>query len=455
MRVLVTGATGFIGRELLLLLKEKGYDITVLTRDLESSGVRLPVLCDVYQWDQSLLEPPLEALEGVSAVVHLAGESVLGRWTESRKAEISRSRVLSTHHLVQAFQRLDKKPDVFIAASATGYYGDRQALELDESASSGSGFLSILCNDWEKEIFEAESQGIRAVALRAGIVLGHDGGAMKRMLPAFRLCLGARLGSGDQWMSWIHVRDLAGLIVHALRNESVKGPINAVSPNPVTNREFTRAMGKALERPAFLFLPKPILKLALGEMSEILLDSQKVIPKKAEESGYQFLYPELEKALPSICQQQAHEWLTELWVPQPVENVFSFFMDMAAMEKIAAPSLSFKVRRQSTETIREGTLIDYSFKVRGFPMCWQSMIVDWRKDQRFSDVQISGPYTIWHHTHEFIQQNGGTLIRERAVYRVPMSLPGEILIHPFIRKDLEKIFAHRRKMIEEHFRSPA
>lgn len=455
MRVLVTGATGFIGRELLLLLKEKGYDISVLTRDPELSGIRLPVLCDVYQWDQSLLEPPLEALEGVSAVVHLAGESVMGRWTERRKAEISRSRVLSTHHLVQAFQRLDKKPEVFVAASATGYYGDRQALELDESASSGSGFLPTLCNDWEKEIFEAESQGVRAVALRTGIVLGHDGGAMKRMLPAFRLCLGARLGSGDQWMSWIHARDLAGLIVHCLRNESVKGPINAVSPNPVTNREFTRAMGKALGRPAFLFLPKPILKLALGEMSKILLDSQKVIPKKAQETGYQFLYPELEKALPSICQKLAHEWLTELWVPQPAENVFAFFMDMTAMEKIAAPWLKFKVMRQSTETIREGTLIDYSFKAFGVPMRWQSMIVDWRKDQRFSDVQISGPYTVWHHTHEFIQKNGGTLIRERAVYRVPLCLPGEILIHPFVRKDLEKIFAHRRKMIEEHFRSPA
>ena len=455
MRVLVTGATGFIGRELLLLLREKGYDIAVLTRDMESSGVRLPVMCDVYQWDAALLEPPPEALEGVDAVVHLAGESVLGRWNEKRKAEISRSRILSTHHLVQAFGRLDKKPGVFIAGSATGYYGDRQALELDESASPGGGFLATLCNDWEKEIFKAEEHGIRTVALRTGVVLGNDGGAMQRMLPAFRLCLGGRLGSGNQWMSWIHARDLAGLIVHALQNESVKGPVNAVSPNPVTNGDFTKAMSKALSRPALLPLPKFILKLALGEMGQILLDSQKVLPKKAEESGFKFMYPELDKALLTICYHVAHEWRMELWVPASAEEAFAFFMDPAAMEKIAAPWMSFKVRGQSTETIEEGTLLNYRFKVRGVPMCWQSMIVDWRKGQRFSDIQINGPYALWHHTHEFIQKDGGSLIRERVIYRVPLCVPGDILIHPCIRKDLEKIFTHRRKMIEEHFRPAA
>ena len=453
MRVLVTGATGFIGKELLLMLREKGHDIAVLTRDAETSGVRLPLMCDVFQWDRSLLEPPLEAFEGVDAVVHLAGESVMGRWTDARKNEISRSRILSTNHLVQAFHRLDKKPSIFIAGSATGFYGDRQGLDLDESASPGGGFLATLANDWEKEIFKAEEQGIRTVALRTGIVLGHEGGAMKRMLPAFRMCLGASLGGGDQWMSWIHERDLCGLILHALENESVTGPLNGVSPYPVTNKEFTKALGHAVSRPAFLFIPKFILNLVLGEMAQVLLDSQKVLPKNAEDTGYQFIYPELEKALPSLCNQLAHDWVIEQWVPDTPENVFAFFMDKKEMEKISAPWLNFRVMSQSEDPIREGSCLNYRFKVRGIPICWQSMVIDWKKDESFTDIQIAGPYATWTHIHDFIEKDGGTIIRERAVYAVPFCVPGDVVIHPFVRNDLEKIFTHRGKKIAEHFRA--
>ena len=453
MRVLVTGATGFIGKELLLMLREKGHEIAVLTRDAQTSGVRLPLMCDVFEWDASLLEPPLEAFEGVDAVVHMTGESVMGRWTDAKKNEISRSRILSTNHLVQAFHRLEKKPSVFIAGSATGYYGDRQGLELDESASPGGGFLGTLANDWEKEIFKAEEQGIRTVALRTGIVLGHEGGAMKRMLPAFRMCLGASLGSGDQWMSWIHERDLCGLILHALENESVSGPMNGVSPYPVTNKEFTKTLAEAVSRPAFLFIPKFILNLVLGEMSDVLLNSAKVLPKKAEDTGYQFEYPELEKALPSLCNQLAHDWVIEQWVPETPENVFAFFMDRKSLESISPPELKFRVISQSDESIKKGTCLNYKFKVRGIPLCWQSMILEWEKDKRFTDIQVAGPYATWHHSHEFIEKDGGTLIRERAIYMVPFCVFGDVVIHPFVRHDLEKIFTHRRKKIAEHFRA--
>lgn len=451
MKVLVTGATGFIGRELLKVLRDRGYEINALTRDPESSGIRLPVLCNVFKWDHSLLEPPLEAFEGVDAVVHLAGESVLGRWSGPKKEEISRSRILSTHHIVQAFEKLEKKPAVFIAGSATGFYGDRQAIELDESASAGSGFLSTVCQDWEREMFAAEKLGIRTVALRTGVVLGSGGGAMSRMLPSFRMCLGARLGDGRQWMSWIHHRDLAELIVHCIQNDSLKGPVNAVSPNPVTNRDFTKAMATALHRPAFLIAPKFLLKTLFGEMGTIVLDSQKVVAKKVEESGFEFIHPTLETALPPICHEATHTIEIEQWVSDPPEKVFAFFMEPEKYESLTPPFLSFKVHLQTTKEIQEGTRLIYSLKLHGIRFCWQSLITDFEKNKRFSDLQVFGPYSVWHHTHQFIEKDGGTLIRDCVVYRVPLCVPGDIVIHPFVRKDLDKIFTWRRKKMAELF----
>jgi ligand-binding SRPBCC domain-containing protein len=208
-----------------------------------------------------------------------------------------------------------------------------------------------------------------------------------------------------------------------------------------------------VSRPTFLFIPKFILNLVLGEMSDVLLNSAKVLPKKAGDTGYQFEYPELEKTLPSLCNQLAHDWVIEQWVPATAEEVFAFFMDKKEMEKISAPWLNFRVMSQSEDPIKEGTCLNYRFKVRGLPMCWQSMIINWKKNESFTDIQIAGPYATWTHIHDFIEKDGGTIIRERAIYMVPFCVPGDVVIHPFVRHDLEKIFTHRGKKIAEHFRA--
>jgi len=443
MKILVTGATGFIGKQLLLHLRDRGHETVVLTRQPDRACVRLPVACPVFCWNGSFLEPPKEAFEGVSAVVHLAGENIIGRWTQTRKEELSRSRLLSTRQLVKVIQGLEKKPKVLVCASGVGYYGDQPSAELDETAPPGKDFLADLCCRWEAEAMQAEAVGIRTVSLRIGVVLGSEGGALQRMLPPFRLGLGGSLGRGKQWMSWIHERDMVGLILHAIENSELAGPVNAVSPNPVTNADFAKALAQAVRRPAFLNVPAVVVKLLLGDVAGVVLSGQKAIPKKALASGYTFQHAELSSALTTLCDRVTHELLIEQWVPQPLDKVFAFFSDTKNLELLTPPHLSFKIIGQSTTALQEGTRINYQLRLHGMPFRWQSVIMDWKPGERFSDIQVLGPYRLWHHTHDFIAKDGGTLIRDRAVYRIPLGVPGDLLLHSFIRKDLEDIFTYR------------
>jgi hypothetical protein len=241
---------------------------------------------------------PTAAFADVEAVFHLAGEPVAqGRWTAAKKRRIRDSRVLGTRNLVTSIGNMLPRPRVLICASATGYYGDRGAELLDESSPSGQGFLAEVCRAWEAEALEAEKHGVRVVLARLGVVLAPRGGALERMLLPFRLGLGGKLGSGQQWMSWIHVDDAVGLLLHAAERKDVRGPINLVSPTPVSNQDFTRELARALGRPALFAVPRLALNLALGEVSDVLLESQRVVPKLARQSGYAFAYPELGPAL--------------------------------------------------------------------------------------------------------------------------------------------------------------
>jgi len=449
MKILITGATGFIGRQAVLHLRDRGHEIAVLTRDPEKAPVRLPIACPLFLWPGAEHPPPREAFEGIDAVVHLAGENILGRWTAAKKKEIIRSRVDSTQQLLAALMDLPHKPSVLVSISGVGYYGDRGETPLDESAGRGQGFFPDLCRQWEQEARNAETLGIRTVQLRTGMVLGHDGGAMRVMLPPFRLGLGGKISSGRQWLSWIHIRDLAGLILHAIKNDSVTGPVNAVSPNPVTNAEFTQTLGKALKRPTPFPVPAFALELLLGEAGRVALDSQRAVPQKALESGYAFEFPQLRAALTDICARRDHELLMEQWVSRPVDEVFAFFSDAKNLERLTPPHLSFKVLSQSTEKLQEGTRIDYKLQLHGISFHWQSLIHDWQPMTSFSDTQTRGPYKKWDHTHTFIEQDGGTLIRDHAWYRLPFGVPGDAVAYPFVKKDLEKIFGYRHARVRE------
>jgi len=449
MKILITGATGFVGRQVVLHLRDRGYAVAVLTRDAEKAPVRLPIACPVFSWPNVDQPPPREAFAGVDAVVHLAGENIINRWTASRKKKIIKSRVESTRQLVVAMQNLDRQPKVFVCASAVGYYGDRGDESLDESSDPGEGFLSDLCRQWEEAASPAEESGIRVVSLRIGVVLGQDGGALQPMLPPFRLGLGGKVGSGRQWMSWIHVRDLAGLVLHAIETESVKGPLNAVSPQPVPNVEFTQTLAAVLKRPHLFPVPGFILKILMGEASQVVLTSQRVIARKAD--GYEFVFPELKAAFEDICGREDHELLLEQWVPRPIHEVFGFFSDAKNLELLTPPHLKFKVLNSSTDSLQAGTLIDYKLQLHGIPFRWQSLIGEWNPSTHFSDTQMRGPYKKWHHTHTFIEQDGGTLIRDHALYRLPFGVLGDTVSYYFVKKDLEKIFSYRIAKTRELF----
>ena len=296
MKITISGASGLIGRRLLKTLAGDGHTLQVLSRH---AGTNMPGGVRVWPWEPAKGEPPTEALADADAIIHLAGEPVAQRWTPEVKQRIRESRVAGTANLARAIGKLPQAPKTLVSASAMGYYGSRGDEVLTESSAPGSDYLAKVCVDWEKAAQEAEKVGVRVVRLRTGIVLDARGGALAKMLPPFKMGVGGKIGSGRQWMSWIHAEDLVGMIRFALNNQ-VSGPINGVSPNPVTNADFTRALGAVLKRPAIVPVPALALKLAFGEMSEVLLASQRVAPKVAEASGYRFQFTDVGAALADV-----------------------------------------------------------------------------------------------------------------------------------------------------------
>ncbi|MDA8178923.1 MAG: TIGR01777 family oxidoreductase [Desulfobacteria bacterium] len=294
MRVAITGSTGLVGSAVVPVLAESGYDVVRLLRRAPAPGEK------AIRWDPERGVIDAAELEGLDAVIHLAGENVgSGRWTAARKAAIRDSRVNGTRFLCDALAGLARPPKTLVCASAIGYYGDRGEEVLTEESPPGAGFLPGVCREWEAASAAAARKGIRVVAMRIGMVLSPKGGALPRMLPLFRAGLGGVIGNGRQYVSWVALDDLVGIVLHALRCEDLRGPVNAVAPRPVTNREFTEALGKALSRPTPLPVPAFALRLAVGdEMADaLLLASAWVVPKRLLDTGYAFRFPELPAAL--------------------------------------------------------------------------------------------------------------------------------------------------------------
>jgi len=296
LKITISGASGLIGRRLLKLLAADGHALHVLSRH---AGTNMPPNVKVSAWDPAERDPPRDAVAGADAIVHLAGESVAQRWSEDVKHRIRESRVMGTTNLVQGMGIAPQPPKILICASATGYYGSRGDEVLTEASAPGSDYLAEVCVEWEKAAQAAETLGVRVARIRTGVVLDRRGGALGKMLLPFKMGVGGRVGTGRQWMSWIHAGDLASLIRWTITTP-VSGPVNAVAPNPVTNAEFTRELASALGRPAIFPVPAFGLKLIFGEMSEVLLGSQRVQPKVAETGGFEFQYPHLNKALREV-----------------------------------------------------------------------------------------------------------------------------------------------------------
>ena len=291
MDVLVSGSTGLIGSAVVSALEEGGHRVRRLTRSGGSSE-------NAVRWDPSAGEIDAGRIEGVDAVVHLAGENIVGRWTDAKKARIRDSRVRGTRLLAETLAGLPEPPAVMVSASATGYYGDRGNELLTEESAPGDSFLAGVGQEWEAAADPAREAGVRVVHPRIGIVLSTEGGALGTTLPIFKLGAGGKIGSGRQYWSWIAIDDVVGAIIHALREDSLEGPVNVTVPDPPTNAEYTRTLGRVLGRPTVFPLPAPAARIMLGQLAdELLLASQRIEPARLKETGYSYRYPELEGAL--------------------------------------------------------------------------------------------------------------------------------------------------------------
>lgn len=292
MKIGITGATGFIGPKIIAVAQQQGHALIAFSRNTDR---KVPGCEETRKFS---LNAKMD-VSGCDAIIHLAGEPVFGWWTADKKRRIRESRTLGTRHVVDAILASPNPPRMLVSTSAIGFYGDTGEVEATEDSPAGSGFLSEVTQSWEIEALRSREKGVRVVLPRISVVLGH-GGALKTMMPAFRLGLGGKLGSGKQWMSWIHVEDMAALMLHAATHDQIEGPINAVAPAPCRNEEFTKILAGVLHRPAFFQVPAFALKLVLGEFSGEMLDSKRIVSNRIAATGFQYRFPGLEEAIANI-----------------------------------------------------------------------------------------------------------------------------------------------------------
>jgi uncharacterized protein (TIGR01777 family) len=299
MKILITGGTGFVGGQLSSRLIQDGNEVTILTRSLKGSG-EAPRGISYLQGDPTQKGAWQEAIKNHDAVINLAGASIFAKWTEEHKKAIRESRVSTTRNIVEGIPSHPQKQFTLLSTSAVGYYGFCGDEEITETSPNGNDFLARIASEWEGEALKAQEKGARVVITRFGIVLGEKGGALGQMIPLFKKFIGGPIGNGKQWFSWVHIKDLAEAFVFLMKHPEISGPVNVCAPNPVRNRDLAKALGKALHRPSFMPAPGFMIKLVLGEFGSVILEGQRVIPKRFLDSGFTFQYPDIDKALRTI-----------------------------------------------------------------------------------------------------------------------------------------------------------
>lgn len=455
MRILMTGATGLIGRELGRELAARGHEIVCLVRDPAAARRRLPFPARCHAWEHTQPVPP-QALHGVQAVLHLAGAPVAeGRWTAARKELILQSRVLGTRQLVQAVIAHAPEVAVFVHGSASGLHGDRGDEELDAGSSRGPGFLADVVQAWEDELqpLRAQRPGLRVPVVRTGVVLAREGGALAEMLPLFQLSTAGRLGDGRQWMSWIHLEDIVRLFLHVL-DAPCDGVFEGVAPAPVTNARLTTLLCRALDVAENLPVPRAALQALYGERAALVLDSTRLLPRATQASGFEWRFPTLESALADLVgplRGGVSQRCWEQWLPCTPEALWPFFCDARNLEAITPSFLGFNVLKVSTPEIGDGTLIDYRLRLQGIPFGWRTRIESWDPPRRFVDTQLKGPYALWHHTHDFLPLAGGTLMRDTVRWRLPVGWLGRAVAGHTVQATVARIFAYRAEQIDLRF----
>jgi uncharacterized protein (TIGR01777 family) len=302
MKILITGGTGFVGTQLTSRLIQDRHEVTILTRSLKGAKGSSPGI-SYLEGDPTKKGPWQEAIKNHDAIINLAGASIFSKWTDEHKKAIRESRVSTTQNIVEGIPSHPSKKITLLSTSAVGYYGFTKDEELVEDSPPGNDFLARIAVEWEGEALKAREKGARVVTTRFGIVLGEKGGALSQMIPLFKKYIGGPIGTGKQWFSWIHIKDLAEAFTFLLKHPEILGPVNVCSPNPVRNKDLAKALGKALHKPSFMPAPGFMIKLVLGEFGSVILEGQRVIPRRLLEKGFNFQYPDIEKALESIVGQ--------------------------------------------------------------------------------------------------------------------------------------------------------
>ena len=465
MKILLSGATGLIGKEIGKLLVERGHEVLSLTRDQDRAKADLPFQTRILEWKGAgspFPEDTLNAFSGLDAVINLMGENLSeGRWSPEVKERLQASRIQGTRELVSAVLKRCS-PSVFIQGSAIGIYGSTpEGVVLDESGPIGKGFLPDLCQEWEAGVASLP-RTTRTVILRTGVVISHQGGAFPKMLVPLLNGFGSVIGSGAQMMSLIHLSDVVRFIEHAIAHETIRGAYNLVAGEPCTQKQMVSRLCHWLNVGSGPGVPAFLVRAVLGEMSTLVLDSLAVRSTRLKEAGFVLSHPELDDILSEVTSWTLHPFhpkepvfvkYTEQFVPLPLEEIFPFFSDAKNLEAITPEWLHFKIKKVSEGAMRRGTRIRYRLKVHGLPMRWLTDIAEWEPPTRFVDHQLKGPYSLWYHEHTFHPVKGGTLIRDWVRFQLPMGKVGRWVGFHKVNSDVTRIFHHRRIKILEKFGS--
>jgi uncharacterized protein len=473
MKVFLTGATGLVGRALVLRLQRDGHTLRAWVRSTERARSQLGP--DVQLVEASTGMGRLaEEVRASEAVIHLAGAPIgARRWTAARQREILEGRRELTTQIAQSVPAGAQR--VLISASAVGYYGARGDEPLGEDSSPGQGFLARVCRAWEAATLPAARAGARVVLLRTGLVLARDGGLLGSLLPLYRLGLGGRVGDGRQVMPWIHLDDLVELIATALVDARYQGPVNATAPQPVTQREFSAALGHALGRPARLPVPAFALRALLGERATLLLQGQRALPQKALGLAFQFSFPRLELALDDLLDdsnvviggsreappsdasslgvlppQVLQVLRSKVTLDAPLAQVFEFFSKPENLGLMTPRGLQFQIQTKSC-TMHAGARIDYRIVLGILPLRWRTHIANWSPPHVFADRQERGPYRFWWHEHRFLAEGLRTSMEDRVYYTLPFGWLGRIVHALLVKRQLRAIFGYRGQAVRLRF----
>lgn len=447
MKILISGGTGLIGKELGKALVEKNHEVLILTRNPQKAKIQCPFPHTALSWNELENHPELANLDHI---INLAGTNVNERrWNKDFKNKIHSSRVETTKKLVIIAETRCPKLKSFVSTSAIGIYGNTERKIVTEDHPKGSSFLAHVCKNWEEAAKNLQIG--RVVIFRVGIVFSDKGGALEKMVPPIQMGLGGAISGGHQFMSWIDIEDLVNMYIFALE-KPIEGTFNAIAPNPITNKDLTQTIGKHLDKKTFLMVPYPALRILLGELANYLVESQKINPQKIQKEGFKFLYPKAEdsikKRVPTL-KRMGRKLIFEQWIPKTKEETFSFFSKAENLEKITPKELYFKILNISTKSIKEGTRINYKLRINGVPIKWQTLITQWNPSEGFVDRQEKGPFKNWNHFHLFKKLGNGTLIIDELDIEIPFGFLGYIATSWKVFRDVEKIFNYRRQVLHK------